>query len=179
MTIQETSQLMERIKQHYQEFIIDDYKIEEWFKELSKYDYSEVNNKLEQHLRSEQYGQNIPKLYFLTKNLLTLEEKESHSEHIVICPICRQRMKFEGYNKHFERCSSVEFLETQAKRFELKNFDKNNLRRMTEVEFDRIYDKVLQYIYRNSNDEEERKRIEVIFKSKTNPNLQVNINELI
>jgi hypothetical protein len=148
-------------------------------KKYSKYDYSEVNTKLDQHLRSEQYGQNIPKLYFLTKNLITLEEKENHSEHIVICPICRQRMRFEGYSKHFERCSSIEYLEIQAKKYDLKNFDKSGLRKMTQVEFDRIYDKVLEFVYRNSEDAEERKRIEVIFKSKTNPNLQVNIKELI
>lgn len=179
MTIQETSQLMERIKQHYQEFIIDDYKIDEWFKELSKYDYSEVNNRLDQHLRSEQYGQNIPKLFFLTKNLLTLEQKESHSEYIVICSICRQRMKFQEYEKHFSRCSSIEFLEQQAKKYELNNFNKDVFKKMAQVEFDRIYDKVLKYVYANTKDENEKKRIEVIFKSKTNPNIQVNIKELI
>lgn len=179
MTIQETNQLMERIKQHYQEFVIDDYKVEEWFKELSKYDCSEVNNKLEQHLRSEQYGQHIPKLYFLTKNLLTLEQKETHSEHIIFCPLCKQRMKHEQFEKHFDRCSSIEYLETQAKKHELKNFDKSAFRKMAQVEFDRIYDKVLKYVYSNTKDETEKKRIEVIFKSRTDPNLQVNLSEVI
>ena len=30
MTIKETTNFLERIKQHYQEFIIDEFKIDEW-----------------------------------------------------------------------------------------------------------------------------------------------------
>ena len=179
MTIQETNKLMERIKQHYQEFIIDDYKIEEWFKELSKYDSEDVNKKLDQHLRSEQYGQHIPKLFFLTKNLITTEEKEKHSEHIVFCQICRRRMRFEEYGTHIERCLSVDYLEKQFKKYNLQNFNKEALLKMTQVEFDRLYDKVLKYVQDKTKDETEKKRIEVIFKSKVDPHLQISINELI
>ena len=75
MTIKETNDFMERIKQHYQEFVIDDYKIEEWYKELKDYDYQEVNAKLEEHLRNEQYGTSIPKVYFLTKYLTKEKDK--------------------------------------------------------------------------------------------------------
>ena len=62
MTIRETNEFMERIKSHYQEFVIDDFKIKEWYKELSNYDADDINNKLDEHLRSEVYGDQIPKL---------------------------------------------------------------------------------------------------------------------
>ena len=63
MTIQETKQFMTRIKQHYQEFVIDNYKIDEWYKELKSYDYDEVNKKLDEHLRNEQYGQYLKYIF--------------------------------------------------------------------------------------------------------------------
>ena len=37
MEKKETINFMQRIKSHYQEFVIDDFKIAEWHKELTKY----------------------------------------------------------------------------------------------------------------------------------------------
>ena len=69
-------EFMDRIKSHYQEFIIDDFKIKEWYDELKDYSYEDVNKKLDEHLRSEQYGNFIPKVYFLTKFLTKEKELE-------------------------------------------------------------------------------------------------------
>ena len=59
--------IMTRIKKNYNEFINDDYTINEWFKELKDYDFEDVMKKIEEHLRSEQYGSKPPRVYFLTK----------------------------------------------------------------------------------------------------------------
>ena len=64
MSIEETKNFMIRIKQHYQEFVMDNIKLNEWYSELKDYDYFEVNNKFEEHLRNEQYGNQIPKIGF-------------------------------------------------------------------------------------------------------------------
>ena len=179
MEIQETIKTMERIKQHYQDFIIDDYKIDEWHSELCKYDFKEVNEKIDQHMRSEQYGQYIPKIYFLTRNLKTLEQKAEKKEYTVICPHCRAYMDYEKYDKHIERCNSVEFIQQQCDRFELKPIDKEQFRKMPQVQFDEYYNKVLDLIYRKTTDEKELNRIRAIKASGQGKKVQFEINELM
>ena len=66
MDKKETKKFMERIKSHYQEFIIDEFKFSEWHGKLKYYDAEDVNAKLDEHLSSEVYGEQIPKVYFLT-----------------------------------------------------------------------------------------------------------------
>ena len=85
MTIKETNQFMERIKSHYQEFIVDDFKIKEWHKELSKFDLEDVNKKLDEHLKSSEYGEYIPKLFFLTKYLIPSKDKGKIKHYVVKC----------------------------------------------------------------------------------------------
>ena len=46
--------LLKRIKYNYNEFIVDDYTITEWYKELKDYELEDVMDKLDQHFRSEQ-----------------------------------------------------------------------------------------------------------------------------
>lgn len=176
MEIIETTRIMERIKQHYQEFIIDDYKIEEWHNELSKYDFKEVNDKLDQHMRSEQYGQYLPKLFFLTKNLKTLEQKAEKKEYIVICPFCRSYTNYERFDAHRERCSSVEFLQEQCDRFNLKPIDKEYYRKMPQEQFDEFYYKMIQYINTKSDDEKELNRIRAIKQSRFGEKVQFSID---
>lgn len=71
----ETINFMERVKSHYQEFIIDDFKISEWYGKLKDYDAEDVNKKFDEHLGSEVYGDYIPKIMFLTKYLTPTKEK--------------------------------------------------------------------------------------------------------
>ena len=161
MTIKETNDFMERIKQHYQEFVIDDYKIEEWYKELKDYDYQEVNAKLEEHLRNEQYGTSIPKVYFLTKYLTKEKDKNKYntSNIIVRCQICGKKIRMNLYDKHYERCSSVEYLDIQSRRLYNKNLDKQKLRDMPDDSFNKIYNKVLVDLLETTDDKEEIDRI--------------------
>lgn len=57
MTKEQTKNLFRRIKSHYQEFTVDDFKVDEWYKELRDYDYDDVTKRFELHLNSEDYGQ--------------------------------------------------------------------------------------------------------------------------
>ena len=72
MTKEQTKNLFRRIKSHYQEFTVDDFKVDEWHKELKDYDYDDVTKRFELHLNSEDYGQVIPKLWFL-KNVFFIK----------------------------------------------------------------------------------------------------------
>lgn len=179
MEIQETIKTMERIKQHYQDFIIDDYKIDEWHSELCKYDFKEVNEKIDQHMRSEQYGQYIPKIYFLTRNLKTLEQKAEKKAYTVICSYCKKYMDYELYEKHVHRCSSVEFLQEQCDRFNLKSIDKDYYRKMPQEQFEEFYNKMLKFTESKTEDEKELNRLMAIKASAKGQKIQFNMNELM
>ena len=179
MEIKETIKTMERIKQHYQDFIIDDYKIDEWHSELCKYDFKEVNEKIDQHMRNEQYGQYIPKIYFLTRNLKTLEQKAEKRQYVVICPHCKAKVDYEMYDSHIGRCNSIEYLQQQCERFNLKPIDKDTFRKMPQSQFDEYYDKVLMFVERKTTDEKELNRLMAIKCSKNGQKIQFNINELM
>ena len=161
MTLKETKEFMERIKQHYQEFIIDNPKIEEWHRELKDYNIHEVNDKFEEHLRNEQYGSQIPKIGFLTKYLIKENEKPSYntSSIRVRCNVCGKGMALTEYDKHIQRCNSVEYLNQQSLRFYDKEIDKEKYRNMDDETFNKTYDKVLNKILEVSEDEQEKDMI--------------------
>lgn len=165
MTIQETNNFLKRIKQHYQDFIIDNTKLDEWYKELKDYDYFEVNQKLEEHLRSEQYGRQIPKVAFLTKYLTKLSEKNKNQANSirVRCNVCGKCMALDEYDKHIERCNSVEYLNQQSLRLYDKEIDKDKYRNLDDETFNKIYDKVLNKILEISMDEREKEMISNYF----------------
>lgn len=162
MTIEETTKFMKRIKQHYQDFIIDSTKVEEWFKELKNYSYDDVNIKLEEHLKSEQFGHQIPKVYFLTKYLTPEKDKIKNKANnlLVRCSLCGKVIKYSEFQNHMDRCNSVEFINLQSKKIFNKEIDKDRYRNMSDEDFDNIYNRLLERILQTSNDIEEKTRIE-------------------
>ena len=156
---------MNRIKQHYQEFLIDDGKCEEWYKELKDYNTHEVNDKLEEHLKSEQFGNQIPKIGFLTKYLI--KEKEKPQFNItkikLKCGICGKTILYDDFDKHMERCNSVEYLNFQSQRLYDKEIDKEKYRNLNDEEFNKVYNKVLNKILEITTDKEEQERISNYF----------------
>ena len=162
MTIQETNDLLKRIKQHYQEFIIDTYKVEEWYKELKYYSYEDVNKKLDEHLRSEHFGNTIPKVYFLTKYLTKEKDKiKNKSDSLLVrCSICGKVIKYCDFQTHMDRCNSVEFINLKSKKLFGKEIDKQRYRDMPNEEFNSIYEKLMNRILETSEDKEEIQRIE-------------------
>ena len=162
MTIEDTKEFMKRIKQHYQEFSVDNYKIDEWYRELKNYDLEDLDRKLEDHLKSEQWGQSIPKLYFLTKYLMTSEEKKSTKTFLVSCPNCQKVINYNNWDKHIERCNSVEYLNKQSIRFFGKEIDRDKYMTMSDENFEEKYLMTLDLIKEKGNDEVEKKRIKNI-----------------
>lgn len=180
MTIKETNLFMERIKQHYQEFIIDDLKIEEWHNELQKYDFKDVNEKLDEHLRSEQYGTNIPKLYFLTKYLKTEEEKKQNRTYYTKCQLCQKKVNLAEYDKHYEKCSSIEYLIRTAKKHYNKIVTREYLENLSEYEFEKKYWEIVTNVS-NKNDisEMEIKSITNALLTHKGKNAQITLNEIL
>lgn len=139
MERKQTIEFMERIKQHYQEFIIDEYKLNEWHNILKDYEYEDVNKKLDEHLRSEQNGQYVPKVMFLTKYLTKIGEKQTASNFIVTCPLCMKAINYANFTKHYDRCSSTNFLIENSIKYFNKNLNYQKLMEAEEEQFETYY----------------------------------------
>lgn len=147
---------MQRIKSHYQEFIIDDFKIDEWYKELKDYSEEDVNKKLDNHLNSEQYGEQIPKIHFLTKYLTKIQDKNKQLIGSKQCHICYKMIDINEFEKHFDRCSSVDYLNRRNLQYFNKIIDKEKYMNMEQKEFDEKYNKMCYYIYEHTQDPREK-----------------------
>lgn len=176
MTIKETNEFMERIKSHYQEFVIDDFKIKEWYKELKNYDYEDINNKLEEHLKSEVYGEQIPKLYFLTKYLTPSKDKGKIFRYSTECTVCGKQIEDEEFDNHFSRCSSASAIVRDLKRYYNLDIDYEELMNMNNEMFERTYIKYLNKMVDAEGLPDYRKKI--ILKC-LYPDKEIDINELI
>lgn len=180
MTRDETKVFMRRIKEHYQEFLIDEFKVDEWHNVLKDYELKDVNNKLEEHLRSQEFGNHIPKVYFLTKYLRTIQEKENAPKYKLFCPLCKDKVSEEDFKQHYDRCSSINYINMQYKKYFNKTLDVDMLKKMGDEEFKQNYDKVLKFVYENTENENEKHRIECILNNRPfniSNNVQIQITE--
>lgn len=177
MTEEQTKNLFRRIKSHYQEFAIDDFKIDEWYKELKDYDYEDITRRFELHLNSEDYGQVIPKLWFLKKNLSTIEEKKESKVYkcSVICQICGEEIPFRGYDTHYAKCSAIDYMQKQIKKIYGKDTPRELLERMTDEEFNIKYNTLLSIVQNKTNDLFQKRLIEEIL----HPGTGLTVNEVV
>ena len=159
MTKKETTEFMERIKSHYQEFFIDDFKINEWHKELSKYDYEDVNKKLEEHLKSSEYGESIPKLYFLTKYLTPIEDKGKIKHYTILCNLCGYEIPDNEYNSHYKKCSSAKTIVRDFKKYFNLNVRYKDLMALSDEKFELAYQKYLNKMLESDKLSTLRKKI--------------------
>lgn len=155
MERKDVSIIMKRIKSHYQEFIVDDFKLEEWYKELKDYSLDDVMEKLDLHLKSEQYGNSIPKVYFLTKYLTKEKEKGKQLTGYLQCQICKKWINVEEYDKHYDRCSSIDYLNRQSIKYFDKEIDKGKYYYLSDEMFNEKYNKVAKYVLSHTKDNDE------------------------
>lgn len=165
MELKDVKTILTRIKVNYPTFVNDDYTKSEWYRELKDYSLDDVMEKLEQHFRSEQYGNQIPKVYFLTKYLTKEKEKNKTKEIYVRCSNCGKTVNLDEYDNHMERCNSIQYLNKQSEKYFNREIDKEKYFQMDEKTFDEKYDKVLEYVLKNTTNEDEIKYISRYFET--------------
>lgn len=167
MELKDVKVILNRVKVNYPTFTNDAYTQSEWYKELKDYSLDDVMNKLEQHFRSETYGNQIPKVYFLTKYLTKEKDKTKNDINNikVRCSICGDSVYLTEYDNHYDRCSSVEYLNLQSQRLFDKEIDKEKYKNMDNDDFNKIYDNVLMRVSKISTDNDELTRIKNYFES--------------
>lgn len=166
MTREDTKNFLRRIKQHYQDFSVDDYKIAEWHNELKDYNVDDINNKFEEHLRNEQYGNNIPKIWFLTKYLTKEKDKGKDSADKILtnCQLCGKEIKLSEYEEHYHKCSSVEYVIRQYKKYRNQELPREDIEALGNNKFEELYNKAIDLAYQNGT-ADEKKYIECYRKS--------------
>ncbi len=163
MEKKEVQFLIKKIKNNYNEFNYDEYTVTEWFKELKDYDFNDVLQKIDEHLRSERYGNKPPRVYFLTKGLIKTKDKIKREGIKIRCSICGESVLLNDFDKHFDRCSSVKYLNDQNKKYFGKEIDKDKYMNMDDREFNYKYDKFCEYVLQNTNNKKEIECLEHYF----------------
>ena len=143
MTTKEVRNFMERVKSHYQEFIIDDFKISEWYGKLKDYDAEDVNKKFDEHLGSEIYGESIPKIYFLTKYLTPTKDKGKVVHYTVYCPKCGYEIPDEEFEHHTKRCYEASTIVRDFKKYFNRSLQKKKLMSLDDEDFEKLYQEYL------------------------------------
>lgn len=171
MSEKEIKEFMQRVKSYYQEFATDDYKFNEWKSVLKNYDNNDVHKSFEKHISSEQWGRNIPQLSFLVKYLVKVEDKNKCKDYYIYCPICKELMINNKFDKHYERCSSVLYLNSQSIKFFNKEIDREKYMNMDRVDFDEKYDKMIKLVFSKTTDEMQKNIIKNMYSDE-----QINID---
>jgi len=111
MTKAETLKLLNKIKAYYSNFSLEDYVKEEWIERLKPYEQEDVLDKFEEHLQGDK-AKEPPKLHFITKYLLTTEQKKRYTgDFIINCNLCGKEMPLKEYdNVHYKKCLLIKSL---------------------------------------------------------------------
>lgn len=143
MTVEEAKTILGRIKIHYPEFSKDKAVQQEWIKELVLYDVDDVNRKLESHMRNEEYGDKLPKLFFLTNHLVPSLEKNRIRHYTVLCPKCGQAIPDTELDNHLQRCIEAHTIIRDMKKYYDIDIDYQELMEMSNEKFEKTYQKYL------------------------------------
>ena len=148
MEKKDVTKILEKIQAFRQSFLINNSKFNEWTKILEPYRYEDVNKKLDEYFKdATNFGQ-YPDAYYLTKYLKTEEELSKTQEIITRCQICNEEMPFNDLEEHYDRCSSIDYVYREARKYLHKTFDKQKLWEMDNETFDKLYWKVCDELFK-------------------------------
>ena len=163
MTIQETKEFMDRIKSHYPSFVVDTFTTNEWYSQLKDYKNEDINKRFGEHLRSETYGDYIPKIHFLTKGLKKIGEKGYDKSQIFVrCNTCNRVMSLSNYENHIDRCKDIDYVIFLYEKYFEKKADRQKLFEMDEITFKEKFNLILDHAIKDEKKEEEIVRLKEI-----------------
>lgn len=161
----ETFHFMEKIKAYYQNFIIEDYVVNEWADKLKPYDINDVYMKLDQHLQGE-YRNEIPKLHFITRFLKPSSEKGIQKDCYCRCSRCNLNLHINSYSDHIGRHNSIDYIKKNAYRFNNLEINEEFLLQLNQQDFDKFYDDIIEQLVTVVEDDLEKQRLKNIIFSK-------------
>lgn len=144
----EVNKLIDKIQAFRQSFMKSKSLIEEWCKVLEPYRYEDVDKKLDEYFKdATNFGQ-YPDAYYLTKYLKTEEELSKTQEIKGRCSLCGKEMSYNELEEHYDRCSSIDYVYREARKYLHKTFDKDKMWEMDKQTFDKLYWKVCDELFK-------------------------------
>ena len=163
MTERETTRILDEISYQNKNFSYSTEMLKSWYQVLKDYDFEDVMRVMRESLSEEKFQYQTPSAYYLIKNLRKSKEKQELDSYQVFCPICgRLFPTYQEEERHFDRCSSIEYIIREYKKWYGKELDKKELFEMNEDDFKIRYLKLLSHIYKNTTNEKEKEIIEHI-----------------
>ena len=148
MEREQSKKIIDKIKVFRQSFLATPEIYSGWYEILKDYRYEDVDKKLDEYFKdATNFGQ-YPDAYYLTKFLKTEEELELTKEVMARCPLCKNEMPYNGLDEHYDRCSSIDYVYTQSRKYLHKTFDKDKMWDMDKSTFDKFYIKVCEEIFK-------------------------------
>ena len=138
MTKEQSIKIVDRVKTNRQNFSINESVYQEWYRVLQNYDFEDVDNSLTKYLGEEYNDGKYPTAYELTRHLTKCIEI-IRVDYEMNCPICNRLMLRSQFDKHFDRCSSVDYIYRNYKKYFNKEIDKGALWKLSDVEFGQRY----------------------------------------
>ena len=145
MSLEQIDVLLSRIKVHRPFFMKDMKKDDqvllkkEWYKILINYDNIEVNEELDKYFSDLDNDNKNPTVYSLISNLSKVSDKQINDDVRVYCKICNANIGLKNYQKHYDRCSSIEYLSKMAFKYLNMKLRKEELRSLSDEEFEKLY----------------------------------------
>lgn len=167
MNRREVSDFLRKIKCYFQNFSVNDFVLEEWGNVLKNYDSEDVYKSYYKYLNSDSKNE-LPKIHVLVQNLKTKEEKNKNIKYIVLCPLCKTKISLSNLDKHYERCSSVDFICRMSKKYYNRVLNRNDLLQLNENEFMLRYMKFCKNLLNDCQDDKDLSVISAIVNPKEN-----------
>lgn len=80
----------------------------------------------------------------------------------VQCKLCNHFIRIEEFERHYNKCSSVKYIQTKTKELYNQDVSYSDLFRLDIAELNKKYFQVLNMVYEKTQDNKERRRIENI-----------------
>lgn len=184
MTKNEIDDIIAFIESNYQNFQLNNYTSKYWNEQLSKYDFSDIEEKIQQHLKGE-YAYTFPKIDWLTRGLMTSAQKLKQGKMFIKCPICKKKyeypVEFIRWQKCHQRCRMIQnivikSLDCNIDIIEIFGDDVANLK-LSEIE--EHYTEFLYKFYSKNKDKlsnEEKKYLLKIFETDPKNDYQLKLD---
>lgn len=170
MTKQEVNNILEYISLNYPSFEVNDSLFNMWLDELQQYDFVDVFNRLRDLIMSGRYEIKPPTLLYLINGLQKTSGKVDWTKGVIFCERCHKAFNYDAtkplpneIKEHRDKCRSIDYVIKQTKKWFNKDLTRGELWGMSEEEFNQRYNKLLDYIHKHTDDEEEKTRIGYIF----------------
>lgn len=151
MNNKEVIDLLEMIDRCYKtEYGKDKKIVNDWYKVLKEYELQDMTQSLDTYMK---YNTTYPpKVYDLTRNYQTIENKKRLDHAKTRCHLCNKEISLEDFDKHVDRCLDIEFIEVVAKKYQNVEINKAKYRNMSEEEFREMHLKAVKLLVARSTD---------------------------